>query len=310
MSTAIGVAIGLILMYLILSLVASAIQESISTLFAKRSKELEKGIETLLGDALKARFYDHGLIKSLSNPTALLHKVPSYISAKTFSTVVLDLVAEKGRNSAPAAADNPPQDTVPTVLQGLESTEAGDGVSAALKVFAREEQTLAGLKKRLEGWFDEAMDRVSGWYKRWTKLMLFGIGLALAVLLNADTLNVAKTLWTDPAARAAAEQLAAQEAQQSDAAEINPKEDLVKFEALNLPLGWVAASDRVDPRHFPNDPKELFVKLLGLLITAIALTFGAPFWFDMLKKFVDLRSSGPAPATSTGGAATAAPASD
>ncbi|MBK9337307.1 MAG: hypothetical protein IPM98_12310 [Lewinellaceae bacterium] len=34
------------------------------------------------------------------------------------------------------------------------------------------------------------------------------------------------------------------------------------------------------------------VKLAGLLLTGIAVTFGAPFWFDLLRKMLSLRSGG------------------
>ena len=40
------------------------------------------------------------------------------------------------------------------------------------------------------------------------------------------------------------------------------------------------------------------MKILGLLLTAVAVTQGAPFWFDLIKKLSNPRSSGPVPATS------------
>ncbi|MBX3257279.1 MAG: hypothetical protein KF862_24345 [Chitinophagaceae bacterium] len=38
--------------------------------------------------------------------------------------------------------------------------------------------------------------------------------------------------------------------------------------------------------------------LIGFLITAFAVSFGAPFWFDLLNKFVNIRSSGKSPGES------------
>jgi hypothetical protein len=40
------------------------------------------------------------------------------------------------------------------------------------------------------------------------------------------------------------------------------------------------------------------MKILGLLLTAAAITQGAPFWFDLISKLSNPRSSGPVPVTS------------
>jgi hypothetical protein len=65
---------------------------------------------------------------------------------------------------------------------------------------------------------------------------------------------------------------------------------------LGIPLGWT------DPF---NASKKLIctsrgwlimaTKLLGLLLTAFAASLGAPFWFDVLNKFMSVRSAGKAP---------------
>jgi hypothetical protein len=57
--------------------------------------------------------------------------------------------------------------------------------------------------------------------------------------------------------------------------------------SLQIPLGWQTA---------PDDAGGWLLKLLGWLITVFALSFGAPFWFDVLGKVVNMRSSGPKPA--------------
>ena len=83
------VTFGLIFIYLILSLVCSAAQELAASVMALRSKNLETGIQTLIGNELAQKVYGHSLIKGLSKDG----KLPSYISAETFSTVLLEVVA-------------------------------------------------------------------------------------------------------------------------------------------------------------------------------------------------------------------------
>ena len=50
----------------------------------------------------------------------------------------------------------------------------------------------------VEQWFDDAMARVSGWYKRTTQAVLLVIAILLTISVNADTLTIAGTLWRDP----------------------------------------------------------------------------------------------------------------
>src|SRR5262249_21625641 len=54
------------------------------------------------------------------------------------------------------------------------------------------------VRKELASWFDNAMDRVSGVYKRWAQLFSFLFALVFAVLLNISTIEVAQKLWRQP----------------------------------------------------------------------------------------------------------------
>ncbi|MGH7962279.1 MAG: hypothetical protein ACRERD_10730 [Candidatus Binatia bacterium] len=38
-----------------------------------------------------------------------------------------------------------------------------------------------------------------------------------------------------------------------------------------------------------------FLKIVGWLITGVAVSIGAPFWFDLLNKLVDFRGAGKRP---------------
>jgi hypothetical protein len=46
----------------------------------------------------------------------------------------------------------------------------------------------------------------------------------------------------------------------------------------------------------PDRSTNLFVELFGILLTAVAARQGAPFWFDVLKRAVNLRGTGANPA--------------
>ena len=54
------------------------------------------------------------------------------------------------------------------------------------------------VRAELATWFDNAMDRVGGAYKRWTQVWSFVFALIFAVLLNVSTTEIAQTLWRHP----------------------------------------------------------------------------------------------------------------
>src|SRR5262249_41172936 len=118
------------------------------------------------------------------------------------------------------------------------------------------------------------------------------IGLILAVALNINIVTIGLTLWSDIPLRTAIVAEAEKRAQQpAEPARIDTTRDLLK--ATRLPLGW---PDGVPFIQRPFDWKTFDGSLLaGWLLTAIGASFGAPFWFDLLNKFVTLRSGGPRP---------------
>ena len=56
-----------------------------------------------------------------------------------------------------------------------------------------------------------------------------------------------------------------------------------------LPIGWNGMALRVDPVTWIE-------RIIGWLITGLAVSLGAPFWFDLLNKFMSIRGTGDKPA--------------
>jgi len=202
------------------------------------------------------------------------------------------------------------------------------------------EKAIALARHNLEGWYDSAMDRLVGWYKRKAQLVAFLIGLTLALILNVDSLTIAQAMWREPTLREAivanAESYVAENpdgAQTGEDGEVAPAHLVIQdlqtsLSGLNLPIGWTGTPTPMDQvadcrpgdvtREGENGLQELFgvrindtcyplvntppfkgeyiyswlSKLLGLLITGAAAAQGAPFWFDILKKIVNVRSAG------------------
>jgi len=379
-SVVLDVAIGMVFIYLLLSLIASVVQEMLAAFMQLRPANLERGLRSLFsGDSLSAEMdlvnsiYDHGLVRGLySDPLRDSNKIqsrfrktmdgvrllarrvigisadkpltitanplllPSYIPSRTFALALIDILNAKKETGEAAMS---------SIAKAL--AEHNNKAAQALLALATDAKgDVAAFEHNLEQWYNDAMDRVSGWYKRYTQRALIFLGLLLAIVFNVNSVRVARTLWLDRDARqamvnaaesytkehtaptnskqtgattvpadheasanqspvlsaedqAAADKLVAKQAADEaktlkDKMEQNVKAfDDVTSSAL-LPLGWK------HPWHFYEDyyhasPKDAAFSAVtlaaGWLMTALAISFGAPFWFDTLNRFMVVRST-------------------
>ncbi len=321
-SAILDVAIGIAFVYLFLSLICSVVNEGIASIFSLRAKNLVRGIDSLFSESKIAdgrRFveaiYAHGLIRGLyknpakvddatvaqaasaADPRSLelsLHlpsvftlveqwspNLPAYIPSQTFATALVDIVAPPDPAKARVLDD---------VRQGIDKLPASPTRQALLSLVAATEKDVAEFQQKVEGWFNDSMDRAASWYKNRAQVILLVIGVVVAVGLNVDTIKLAQTLWNNPVERQATVELA----ENYVASHKQPIQNDSDFKAqadniaalgqqLPFPFGWQTWA-----------PKGRFYwleALIGWAITALALSLGAPFWFDTLNKFMQVRSA-------------------
>lgn len=287
------VGIGLALVYFILSLICQSINEWFASRLGMRAKSLEKAIRKLFNDPKKTeQFYSHSLITSLMDG----ERRPSYIPAKTFSRVLLDMITP----SSAAEGITGIRGMKGAISQLSESEIKG----ALLCFFNATQENLAQVRKDIEDWYDSAMERVSGWYKRKIQWIILGISLGISGLLNADSFTIVNTLWRDDVLRASIVASAQKSVENppsfdQDTSPRSIDELYADLQKLNLPIGWVGRDNpralKDDPRAVPDDFRSWVYKVIGIVVTALAASQGAGFWFDLMKKFVDLRGVGKKP---------------
>ena len=376
-SQILDVAIGMIFVFLLLSLMCSALNEIIEARLKNRAKSLETGIRNLLAnEKLADDFYGHALISGLFKND----QKPSYIPSRTFALALMNLVAPQ-----PADDHTHPLGNFREALSQVKDDSPVAPIKQALLALADDAQgDINKLRTNIENWYDDTMDRVSGWYKRRTHTIIIFLGLGIAVAVNADGAYIARNLANDAALRNSlvsaaqafaqkekpadsAKQSAAQgnaansqsdnaESQNnsnansskgksvssqsngnaskptgtaaagSSASKVNPAarddasatssptptnteasaqsmfdEDLKQIKSLGLPMGW--NNETNDPHlKWPglslSQPAvrsawlaQIRFHWLGWILTALAISLGAPFWFDMLNKFIVVRST-------------------
>jgi len=441
-----NVVIGLVFIFLLYSLFATAVQEGIASFLQSRARTLYSGIATMLSNTpdrqvprwllflewiglarllikkaasnktisvltnraaaqqdhntaihLYELFYDHPIIKNYGQSD--LFSKPSYIPDRNFSSILVDVI----KNLEPANAGKAA--TFQMVKDAFENNKANieqEVVSIITYHLNEAAGDLNVFKQRLEDWFNDTMDRVSGWYKRNTRLWLFLIGILMSIVLNIDTVTITNILSKDPKA---ADQLTNMGVAAAGNTQLSGKDSTIAREALDtirnnmaqvntlLGLGWgnygrtdsqfishlrercwringhiltrypleqdyvqtaalfdrskdslfaaltgfkapasAAGGNKVDSLRPAADSaaaiaytrfiasKDSLVRVLffdkemaghkyrlqatyiwyalnwsnlfGFLITAIAISLGAPFWFDLLNKLVSIRATG------------------
>jgi hypothetical protein len=330
-SEVLDVAIGLIFIYLVLSLICSAACELIESFSRRRSLYLHRGLQELLNDpmglGLVREIYQHPLVSSLYRGTYQASNranFPSYIPPRNFALALMDVIgsraADGGRSGAAGATLSTGTISAESLRSAIVTNLASNPqASQALLTLAE----AAGydpvkLRENIEAWYNSSMDRVAGWFKRRSHMTVLIVGIVLSVAINADTISIANSLATDKALRTSLVRAAAESAKRSDAAapasgalpdeftrtvpacqvDVNSADcrfqaNLRRIRGAGLPLGWSSLPGGVaaDPRGLPQSASEWAMKLLGVLLTALAISLGSPFWFDTLNKVMVIRST-------------------
>jgi hypothetical protein len=198
----------------------------------------------------------------------LTHK-PAYIDSRQFALAIYGKLSEnagspKGESPADVIAKIPD----PQLKTAMES------------LWAISSKDVDAFKHNIAVWFDNSMDRVSGYYKRWTQWVSLLVALLIAVIFNVNVLYEGAQIWTRPSVIA---DLATTHFQADMAAA-----DAAKvFNALEpaFLIGWVMGP-------MPHDPQSWFIALASWIIVAGASLFGASFWFDILQRVTHLKGTG------------------
>jgi hypothetical protein len=319
MQRVLGVAIGIAVVCLLLSIIASHLQEVWSTLSARRAASLEEAIINMFGNEdLAKKFFDHPLIQTISfsvprswwRRKAPQEPRPTYISSVLFSRVLFATLAEYHNVTGGV--------TLPELIRRLPPSDLQKRLQAVVVGAGDNAQACA---LAIELWYDGTMDRINGFYKRNTQWTLLTLGVILAVICNANLFTITEKLWTSDDARAALNARAQMYACKEGANCPYPSYTVAETEMSNqletyLPVGYHGKGLRAywgsvwngvrarrqqwkgsDPRwhSWPAPLGDWLYHLAGWGLTGIAVSLGAPFWFDAVNKLINIRLAGEKP---------------
>ncbi|NBC33206.1 MAG: hypothetical protein GVY13_11075 [Alphaproteobacteria bacterium] len=371
-SLALEIAIGLFLFFLLFSLICTALQEMVTSLFSLRFRNLQQGLYALLNDpqlvdevlaspaierlmhprlrekyraqrqgsaapATSARAAETPAQSSPGSVRFLRTRGPSYVPPDVFVAALLEALHRR-QLSNPAGDEkrgaSPDPDTASdSALPGYALFQDAKALietipdtnplkESLLLALTRTGQGVEGVEEELKTWFNQTMERVSGWYRRQIKVITFGIAAVLAIGLNANAIQIgialaenqdlrSSVLGTAQAVVDVTERDGTAQAADGSGPEtltitlpaiLDPSSqagaDVIASGIAQFPIGWgdacafamVGAADPAD--NCGPWWVNLIEALGGWLTTIAAASLGAPFWFNLLDKLVKIRGSG------------------
>lgn len=225
-NVALDVVIGLVFIYLLYSLYATILMELIASFLGLRARNLSYALRRMLmeeKDYPRNKTIDKlirlltsftrvtGMAMNQENPKLFdkffeqpniryltsggIGSTPSYISAENFSKALIDSIKKDDLEAGPLIA----------IEKGLHESKLLTKNSMVqqhmLGLLDDANSDLVKFKILLEKWYDDTMERASGWYKQMTQCLLIIIGFFIAFSFNVDTLSIIQKLSKDENAR-------------------------------------------------------------------------------------------------------------
>jgi hypothetical protein len=321
-------AIGLALVYLGASLFVTTLNESLARALRLRGRALAKHLGQLLEDTgISGAIKKSKSIAPCVNSTgfwrgipALLQgygrrlsaqKIGSYVDPKVVAQVILGQLVPPPKQADAGGTQKAP--TMEEVLKAIANLADDRSEKAPLwhaAVAAKDD--IEKFSKNVSEWLDKSLHMLGEGYKKWVQVLSLVLGLAVAIIGDIDTVQLTRRLYTDKELR---ESVAASAEQFTRSAnpELFKRCSALPLEALKkdagcapvaalvegvtrrnqtlakLPIGWEDNGDICTPNQ--SCAKPYAVRFFGWLLTALALSLGAPFWFDLLNRFVNIRGS-------------------
>ncbi len=297
----VDVAIGITAVYLGASLFVTIINESISQVLSRRSKQLIADLKVLLDDPT--------VVSKLNEHPAL---APFFTKGKLGSSYVdTKMLAQQVIGGLRLAAIATP--TMQDIVASITAMSDSKLKNQLLTLSQTSSNDVEHFVQSVSGWIDSSLTMMGEQYKRWTQAYSLIIGLIIAIAFNVDTINITYHLYHDKQSREAITILATDLAKNTSKDQFDKCRVLISEEEMKkdpactgvaglltslrhqdgalgkLPIGWPSENE-FDLRAFlERIGKQKLTVYVGWLLTAFATSLGASFWFDLLNRLVNVR---------------------
>ncbi len=308
-SQALEVVIGLIFVYYVLGSIVSLITQWINEAFETRGKSLERHLKKIVGDrhvdefvklpqlqALRPIRYKDAFSFITSNTEAKkLEKIPAAVLVDSY----FDFVGMTASKEFEA-------DELKALIGAFPESE---GKQAMLKWVSQGVTNIEDLRKRTTVYFGGVMEQASATFRANARSFVIILSILFTLLLGTDSIQLAQTLWNNAGVRALAVAQAELVVRQDDA-EARMDDLIQQLLDLNIVrIGWWQTE--LPPAGSTVGQWVLFsvLKVLGLGLTAAAISQGSSFWYDLLKKITTPSSSSSSSSSGGGSSSSSSSAS-
>ncbi len=290
LSQVLEVALGLALTYYLMSLVVSWMSQFVLNTFETRGRTLEGILKRIVGGKLLGQLISMPQIRSLapvryqdwrsvfSRNAQLVEKRVEKVPVSNLLDAFFDLakldIAASSEELLELIHQLPPSEGKTELLRLVNS-----GVSSVLE-----------LRAKMALWFDGLMNQASETFSALARRYVLFFSLALTLLLGVDSIDLFRQLWATPDMRAIAS-VKAQAYIDQYGYDAQTDQLLTELEELTIHIGWSSLLKNAPPFHPLGDFVWFWtVKIIGLLMTTVAVAQGAPFWYDLLRKMTTVKS--------------------
>lgn len=307
MLKSLDIAIGAVSVILLFSMAVTVMTQAISALTNLRGSQLRKGLTDLLSHLdttinpdlakqIATAVLKHPLISDTMN------RLGTVIHRDELTTLLMDIAAgnsgklkDDARNALATALKNNginnPQstlDSVRSITMLLEATHpelAADARTTAAILQGAESKFVG----KVNAWFDQTIDRTVHRFTFHARYISFACALVVAGGVQLDAISLVNRLSLDDSFRAATNAAAQKLVDTTDPAKPQSANvAAVRDQYYNI---LSVAGLVVMPVDSEWAKQWSLKKVPGILLTAMLLTLGAPFWYNVLKNLLALRSS-------------------
>lgn len=293
------VAIGLVFVYYVMGSIVSTISQVIMESLETRGLALEKYLKLIVGEKNLSDLTNMPQIKSLRPiryaswwnvfGSGTVEKRVEKIPASTLVDAFFDLTGLTGKY----------QTTGDELIASISQLPDSEGKKAMLAWAQKGVTNVNDLRSRTTDYFNGLLGQAAATFKANARSIVIIMSIVTTLLFGTDSIQLAKDLWADSALRAAANAQAAAAAQQGQSTDLTAL--LNQLGVLSIKIGWWQNQNIPVQTSTVGWIQFILLKFTGLLITAVAVSQGSSFWYDLLKKLTGQSSSSSSGGGGSGG---------
>jgi hypothetical protein len=282
------VVVGLVVVYYTLGAIVSTVTQIVTESLESRGAALEQYLLKIAGDKtvdltnlpqIKAlrpiRYANWWNVFGAGVEEKKVEKIP----ADTLVSAFFDITGLTAQQNMSV------EDLTSTISKLPES----EGKTALIGWITQGVTNINDLRTRTNDYITGTLNQASLLFKARARSFVIIFSLGITLLFGTDSIQLAKDLWADAGLRAIAAQQAASITSQQPSTDITVL--LNQLGSMSFRIGWWQSQTLALPTNPFDWLNFIFLKFLGLLITAVAVSQGSSFWYDILKKITGAPSA-------------------